>query len=69
MREGATVGVAEGGAMKHSRPMWSCIAIVAAVAVLAVAFNAPLYLVILVPCIAMVIAMVWMGESGRSGGR
>ncbi len=55
--------------MKHSKPMWSCIAIVAAVAVLAVAFNAPLYLVILVPCIAMVIAMVWMGESGRSGGR
>lgn len=51
--------------------MWICVAVIAVALVLGLAFTTPHYLLFVVPCAAMLGAMMWMmrGRGSRAGSR
>ncbi len=53
--------------MTHMRMVWICLALAALGIALAAAGLAWGYLLIVIPCVAMIAAMAWMVVSGSGG--
>ncbi len=52
----------------HMNMMWICVALIALGIAATVAGFGSAYLLIAIPCMLMMVAMVWMMMGGRSGG-